>query len=79
MIVPHQGLVIERRPKVRSDMHGNGSVLGEIVPRRPGHEYVTLVVGTVRRGEVVTAEDVLVALNRLLDTVRADVESRTPN
>lgn len=65
MIRSRRNLTIERRRTVRADLKGDGSVVGEIVPRERGMEYVTVVLGEVRKGEQVTSTEVLHALSDL--------------
>lgn len=66
MIVRHGVVTIERKRAVRASLTSDGGTTGVIRPVARNHEYVLLVVGTVRQLEQLAPDEVIDAARELV-------------
>lgn len=70
MIEERTALTIERRRVVHACLDNTGDFMAEIRPTVTGGQYLLLVVGQIKRGEVVTPDEVVDATERLIRRLR---------
>lgn len=71
MIEPRNAFTITRQRQLRAELATDGSIKATIGPVAPGCEYLSLVIGSVRRGQVVEPDEVVAAAQDLIDRIRA--------
>lgn len=70
MIRPRTAISVERRNRCLVDLAADGVARMQIGPRAPGRQYVTLVLGEIDKGQMVSDDDIIEAAEDLCKRMR---------